>query len=205
MKKLKSIKNLKSFKSFAKLLFLSTFFVFPTECFGLEDLVYDLLAKREETLAEKVLKPVKIDLAEAYRLYHKLVVPTRKKKKKHKIYHKKFPNFDWNLFFTLRENLKQKPFQLKKLTEGIVYKIPSYSLLKKNRNFIILRDTLKDIVFRIFLSLIYRKILEKLFQDDTNSKSIIDEKQKQFFINFFDFVFIFFLIAKIFVLKKSFY
>jgi len=212
MKKLKSIRNfncfkdrnLKFFKLFAKFIFFSTFFVFPTECFGLEDLVYDLLAKKEETLAEKVLKPVEIDLARAYKLYHKLVVSTRKKKKKKRIYQKKFPNFDWNLFFTLREKLKQKPFQLKKLTEGIVYKIPSYSFLKKNGNFFILRDTLKDIVFRIFLSLIYRKIIEKLFLDDKNSKPMIDEKQKQFFIKFFDFVFIFFFIVKIFVLKKTF-
>jgi len=106
-------------------------------------------------------------------------------------------------FFTLKEKLKQKPFQLKKLTEGIVYRIPSYSFLKKI--FILrLKDTLKDIVFRIFLSLIYRKIIEKLFSDDTNSKSIVDEKQKQFFLRFFDFVFIFFLIAKIFVLEKLF-
>ena len=131
-----------------------------------------------------------------------MVLSTRKKKKKKRIRPKKFPNFDWNLFFTLKEKLKEKNYQFKKLTEGIVYKIPSYSFLKKNTSFLFLRDTLKDILFRIFLSLLYRKLIEKLFLEDTNSKSIITEEQKQFLIKFFDFVFMFFLIIKISTLKQ---
>ena len=98
--------------------------------------------------------------------------------------------------------MKEKNYQFKKLTEGIVYKIPSYSFLKKNTSFLFLRDTLKDILFRIFLSLLYRKLIEKLFLEDTNSKSIITEEQKQFLIKFFDFVFMFFLIIKISTLKQ---
>lgn len=199
---LKPKKNLKGSKSVAKFLFLSTLLIFPNECFGLDDLVYDLLAKREETFAEKLLKPVPIDLRRAYQLYDELVLSTRKKKKKKRIRQKKYPNFDWNLFFTLKEKLKEKNYQFKKLTEGIVYKIPSYSLLKKNPNFLFLRDTLKDIFFRILLSLLYRKLIEKLFLDDTNSKSIRNEKQKQFLIKFFDFVFIFFLMIKISTLQQ---
>ena len=62
---LKPNRNLKCSKSVAKFLFLSTLLIFPNECFGLDDLVYDLLAKREETFAEKLLKPVPIDLAKA--------------------------------------------------------------------------------------------------------------------------------------------
>ena len=191
---------LKNSKLLFKFIFLLTFLSLPNDCFAVEDLVYYLLAvepEREETLVQKVLKPYPIDLERAYELYYELVVFSGKKKKKKKI--RKLPNFNWKVFYALREKLQLKTFPFKKITDGIFYKVPSYSLVKKQINFLFLRSQLIDILVRLLVSLLYRKLIQKIFLEDT---SILDEKKKELFIKICDFLFILFLIFKLFSLIK---